>query len=229
MKMIITAPATFECDELVVGGTLTALQHAVNNNLPILTNGKVFYFSHETDEEGKLLQDAVAMDKISLMLRGKLIFPFVDQIFLRQEYLSLISRTSAQKLYFNKIYLFDPEEIENIRKTINYYEVVDIIKKRYLLTPEVKSFVTGEKDFITHIDFGEQNLIYAKSKLSKKQIGSYDHSEFMSKRKVGWWLKQNGYKSHVKGNVTKLYHHQRLKRAHYNLKLGTNIVDKRNG
>tara|TARA_R100001244_G_C5121014_1_gene123493 strand:+ start:25 stop:708 length:684 start_codon:yes stop_codon:yes gene_type:complete len=227
--MRLVAPATFECDELVVGATLPAVEYAVNNNLPLLTNGKVIYFLHEVDEGGKLLQDTVAMHKISLTLRGKLIFPFVDQIFLRQEYLSLISRTSAQKLYFNKIYLFDPEEIENTRKTINYYEVVDIIKKRYLLTPEVKSFVTGEKDFITHIDFGKQNLIYAKSKLSKKQLGSYAHSEFMARRKVGWWLKQNGYKSHVKGNVTKLYHHQRLKRAHYNLKLDAKVVDKRNG
>jgi len=227
--MRVVAPATFECDELVVGATLPAIEYAVNNNLPLLTNGKVIYFLHEVDEEGKLVQDTVAMQKISLAIKGKLVFPFVDQIFLRKNYLSLISRTSAQKLYFNKIYLFDPEEIENIRKTINYYEVVDIIKKRYLLTPEVKSFVTGEKDFITHIDFGKQNLIYAKSKLSKKQLGSYDHSEFMSRRKIGWWLKQNGYKSHVKGNVTKLYHHQRLKRAHYNLKLPPNIVDKRDG
>ena len=227
--MRLVAPATFECDELVVGATLPAVEYAASNNLPLLTNGKVVYFLHEVDEDGKLLQDTVAMDKISLMLRGKLIFPFVDQIFLRQKYLSLISRTSAQKLYFNKIYLFDPEEIENIRRTISCYEVVDIIKKRYLLTPEIKSFVTGEKDFITHIDFGKQNLIYAKSKLSKKQLGSYDHSEFMARRKVGWWLKQSGYKSHVKGNVTKLYHHQRLKRAHYSLKLPANIVDKRDG
>jgi hypothetical protein len=37
------APATFECNELVIGATLGALDFARKNNLPVLTNGKVVY------------------------------------------------------------------------------------------------------------------------------------------------------------------------------------------
>jgi hypothetical protein len=227
--MRIVAPATFETSDLIVGATIEAVDYAVKSDLPLLTNGRVVYFSHDVDESGKMIQDEVSMKKILLSMKGKLIFPSIDQIFLRKGYLSLVSRTSSQKLYFNKIYLFDPEEIENLRKTVEYYEVVDIIKKRYLQPPETKRFVTGEKDFVMEIVFGKQNLIYANSKLTKKQISSHDCSEFMSKRKVGWWLKENGYKSHVKGNVTKLRHHQRLKRTHYKLNLPDNIVDKTDG
>lgn len=223
--MRIVAPATFETNDLIVGATIEAMNFAVENNLPLLTNGKVVYFPHETEKDGKMIQDEVAMKKMSLSMKGKLIFPSVEQIFLRNGYLSLVTRTSSQKLYFNKIHLFDPEEIENLRKTIEFYEVVDIIKKRYLRTPEVKRFITGEKDFVTEVVFGKQNLVYAYSKLTKKQISSHDYSEFMCKRKLGWWLKENGYKSHVKGNITKLYHHERLKRAHYKVNLPDNIVD----
>ena len=226
--MKLVAAATFECDELVVGATLKAVDFAVENNLPLLTNGRVVYFSHEVDEEDQQLQDVVADGKIKLSLSGKLIFPSIDLIYLRGGYLSLISRTSSQKLYFKKLFLFDAEEIENIRRTINYYEVVDVLKKRYLLTPDDKTLTTNEDCFVTKISFGKQNLMYAESKLTAKQLNSHQHSEFMARRKVGWWLKINGYKSHVRRNVTKLHHHKRLKRAHYNLNLPDNIIDKTN-
>jgi len=229
LKMKLVAPATFECDELVAGATLKAVDFAVDNNLPLLTNGKVVYFSHEVSGEDQQLQDVVATEKIKLAITGKLIFPSIDLIYLRSGYLSLISQTSSQKLYFKKLFLFDAEEIENIRRTVNYYEVVDVLKKRYLLTPDNKTFITDEDYFVTEISFGKQNLMYIKSKLTAKQLNSHEHSEFMVRRKVGWWLKINGHKSHVKGNVTKLYHHKRLKRAHYNLNLPDNIIDNTNG
>ena len=229
IKMIFVAPATFECDELVVGATLQAVDFATENNLPLLTNGKVVYFSHEVSPEGQRLQDVVANKKIKLAVKGKLVFPSIDSIYLRNNYLSLISRTSSQKLYFKKLFLFDAEEIENIKRTVNYYEIVDILKKRYLLTTDNKRIVTKEKFFVTEIIFGKQNLLYIKSKLTAKQLSGHEHTEFMARRKVGWWLKTNGYKSHVKGNITKLYHHKRLKRAHYHLNLPDNIVDKTNG
>lgn len=221
------ASATFECDELVVGATLEALAFAKENNLPILTNGKVVYFDHEFVDDKKK-QDEVAMLKMLASLEGRLAFPFCEQIFLREGYLSIVTRTSSQKLYFNKVYLFDAEEIENLRKTITKFEVVDIIKKRYLLTPEEKILYTGEEKFIKRIEFGEQNIVYCYSDLTKKELSSHDYTEFMARKKAAWWFKENGYRSHVKGNVTKLKHFKRLKRAHYDLDLSDNIVDKTN-
>jgi len=221
------APATFECDELVVGATLEALTFAEINSLPVLTNGKAVYFSHELID-GKKKQDEVASLKMAATLEGRLAFPFCDKIFLREGYLSIITSTSSQKLYFDKIYLFDGEEIENLKKVIVRFDVIDILKKRYLLTPQQKIFETGEEKFIKRIEFGKQNLVYCHSDLTKKELNSHDHTEFMARKKAAWWFKENGYKSHVKGNVTKLKHFKRLKRAYYDLDLPDNIVDKTN-
>jgi|TARA_R110002012_G_C11630853_1_gene609814 hypothetical protein len=221
------APATFECNEIVVGATLEAFVFAKKNNLPVITNGKVVYFDHEFID-GKKKQDEAATFKMAATLSGKLAFPFCDKIFLRQDHLSIITRTSSQKLYFDKIYLFDCEEIENLKKTIIQFDVVDVLKKRYLLTPEQKVFETGEEKFIKTIEFGKQNIIYCHSVLTKKELSSYKHTEFMARKKAAWWFKENGYKSHVKGNVIKLKHHKRIKRAHYNLSLPDSIVDKTN-
>jgi len=221
------APATFECDELVVGATLEALTFAEKSSLPVLTNGKAVYFSHELID-GKKKQDEVASLKMAATLEGRLAFPFCDKIFLREGYLSIITSTSSQKLYFDKIYLFDGEEIENLKKVIVRFDVIDILKKRYLLTPQQKIFETGEEKFIKRIEFGKQNLVYCHSDLTKKELNSHDHTEFMARKKAAWWFKENGYKSHVKGNVTKLKHFKRLKRAYYDLDLPDNIVDKTN-
>jgi hypothetical protein len=221
------APATFECDEIVVGATLEAFTFAKKNSLPVLTNGKVVYFNHELIGDKKK-QDEVATFKMAAILAGKLAFPFCDKIFLRDGYLSIITRTSSQKLYFNKIYLFDGEEIENLKKTIVRFDVIDIIKKRYLLTPLQKILETGEEKFIKRIEFGKQNLVYCYSDLTKKELSSHDYTEFMARKKAAWWFKENGYRSHVKGNVTKLKHYKRLKRAYYDLDLPDNIVDKTN-
>ena len=221
------APATFECDELVVGATLEALTFAEKSSLPVLTNGKAVYFSHELID-GKKKQDEVASLKMAATLEGRLAFPFCDKIFLREGYLSIITSTSSQKLYFDKIYLFDGEEVENLKKVIVRFDVIDILKKRYLLTPQQKIFETGEEKFIKIIEFGKQNLVYCHSDLTKKELNSHDHTEFMARKKAAWWFKENGYKSHVKGNVTKLKHFKRLKRAYYDLDLPDNIVDKTN-
>jgi len=221
------APATFECDELVVGATLEALTFAEINSLPVLTNGKAVYFSHELID-GKKKQDEVASLKMAATLEGRLAFPFCDKIFLREGYLSIITSTSSQKLYFDKIYLFDGEEVENLKKVIVRFDVIDILKKRYLLTPQQKIFETGEEKFVKRIEFGKQNLVYCHSDLTKKELNSHDHTEFMARKKAAWWFKENGYKSHVKGNVTKLKHFKRLKRAYYDLDLPDNIVDKTN-
>lgn len=222
------SPGHFQCDGLIIGSSLGALDYAEQNNLPVLTNGKVVYFNHEVNSDGKKLQDEVANRKILLSLQGKLLFPFCDKIFLRDGYLSIITRTSSQKLYFNKIYLFDGEEIENLKKTIVRFDVIDIIKKRYLLTPIQKILETGEEKFIKRIEFGKQNLVYCYSDLTKKELSSHDYTEFMARKKAAWWFKENGYRSHVKGNVTKLKHFKRLKRAYYDLDLPDNIVDKTN-
>ena len=221
------APGTFECDGLVIGATLGAFNFAKKNNLPVLTSGKVVYYDHELLDKKKK-QDEVATFKIAASLEGKLFFPHCDKIFLRGDYLSVVTNTSSQKLYFKKIYLFDAEEISNLKKTISYFEVIDILKKRYLATPEIKVLNTGEEKFIKTIEFGEQNLVYCYSNLAKKDLAAQDHTEFMARKKAGWWFKQNNYKSHVKGNVTKLKHHKRLIRAHYNLDLPDNMVDKTN-
>jgi hypothetical protein len=221
------APATFECNELVVGATLEAFTFAKINNLPVLTTGKVVYYHHELID-GKKKQDKVATFKIATILSGKLVFPFCDKIFLREKYLSIITRTSSQKLYFNKIYLFDSEEIENLKKTIVRFDIVDILKKRYLRTPLQKIIKTGEENFIKRIEFGKQNLVYCHSTLTKKELNLHEHTEFMARKKTAWWFKENGYKSHVKGNVTKLKHCERLKRAYYELDLPDNILDKTN-
>jgi hypothetical protein len=221
------APATFECDELVVGATLEALTFAEKSSLPVLTNGKAVYFSHELID-GKKKQDEVASLKMAATLEGRLAFPFCDKIFLREGYLSIITSTSSQKLYFDKIYLFDGEEVENLKKVIVRFDVIDILKKRYLLTPQQKIFETGEEKFVKRIEFGKQNLVYCHSDLTKKELNSHDHTEFMARKKAAWWFKENGYKSHVKGNVTKLKHFKRLKRAYYDLDLPDNIVDKTN-
>jgi|TARA_R110000796_G_C14556172_1_gene434366 hypothetical protein len=221
------APATFECDKLVVGATLEAFMFAQISNLPVLTTGKVAYYDHELIGDKKK-QDEVATFKIAATLSGKLAFPFCDKIFLRENYLSIITRTSSQKLYFNKIYLFDGEEIENLKKTIVRFDVVDIIKKRYLRTPLQKIIKTGEERFIKKIEFGKQNMVYCYSTLTKKELSSHEHTEFMARKKTAWWFKDNGYRSHVKGNLTKLKHFKRLKRSHYNLDLPDNIIDKTN-
>mgnify|MGYP003148657971 FL=1 len=223
------SPGHFQCDGLIIGSSLGALDYAEQNNLPVLTNGKVVYFNHEVDSSGKKLQDEVANRKILLSLQGKLLFPFCEKIYLKENYFSIITGTSSQKLYFNKVLVFDPEEIENLQKKIVSFDVVDIIKKRYLLTPDQKVYYTGDDKFITKIEFGKQNLVYAYSKLSKRDLSSHDYTEFMAKRKLGWWFKKNNFKSHVKGNVTKLYHYERLKRACYDLVLPDNLEDRTNG
>ena len=83
------APATFECNELVVGATLEAFTFAKINNLPVLTTGKVVYYHHELID-GKKKQDKVATFKIATILSGKLVFPFCDKIFLREKYYQLL-------------------------------------------------------------------------------------------------------------------------------------------
>jgi len=220
---------TFECDGLVIGATLGGLDFARKNNLPVLTNGKVVYYDYEETKAGRKLQDKAANEKIYLSMRGLMIFPYCEKIFLRDEYFSIISQTSSQKLYFKKAYLFNADEIENLKKTIVDYEVVDIIKRKYLSTPQQKVYETGEKNFITRIRFDDVNLLYAYSNLTKQQLNSHENTEFMAKKKVGWWLKQNGYRSHVKGNYIKLHHQERLKRPNYKLFLPDNIEDRTNG
>ena len=220
---------TFECDGLVIGATLGGLDFARKNNLPVLTNGKVVYYDYEETKAGRKLQDKAANEKIYLSMKGLMIFPYCEKIFLRDEYFSIISQTSSQKLYFNKAYLFNADEIENLKKTIIDYEVVDIIKRKYLSTPQQKVYETGEENFITKIRFDDVNLLYTYSNLTKQQLSSYNNTEFMAKKKVSWWLKQNGYRSHVKGNYIKLHHQERLKRPNYKLFLPDNIEDRTNG
>ena len=125
--------------------------------------------------------------------------------------------------------MFDGEEIENLKKTIVRFDVIDIIKKRYLLTPLQKIFETGERKFIKRIEFGKQNLVYCYSDLTKKELSSHDYTEFMARKKAAWWFKENGYRSHVKGNYIKLHHQERLKRPNYKLFLPDNIEDRTNG
>ena len=110
--------ATFECDELVIGSSLDALNHARLNNLPVLTNGKVVYYDHEETRAGRKLQDKAANEKIYLSMRGLIIFPYCEKIFLRDGYLSIISQTSSQKLYYNKAHLFTADEIEYLKNLL---------------------------------------------------------------------------------------------------------------
>ena len=168
--------ATFECDELVIGSSLDALNHARLNNLPVLTNGKVVYYDHEETRAGRKLQDKAANEKIYLSMRGLIIFPYCEKIFLRDGYLSIISQTSSQKLYYNKAHLFNADEIENLKKAVVNYEVVDIIKRKYLSTPEQKIHETEEDNFITKIRFDDVNLLYAYSNLTKQQLNSHENT-----------------------------------------------------
>ena len=223
------APGAFECNEIVIGSSLDALNYARVNNLPVLTNGKVVYYDHEETRAGRKLQDKAANEKIYLSMRGLIIFPYCEKIFLRDGYVSIISQTSSQKLYYTKAYLFNADEIENLKKTIIDYEVVDIIKRKYLLTPKQKTHETGEENFVTKIRFDDVNLLYAYSNLTKQQLNLHSHTEFMAKKKVSWWLKQNSFKSHVKGNYIKLHHQERLKRPNYRLSLPDDMEDKTDG
>lgn len=217
-------PGIFECNEFVVGATLEALDFAKENNLPVLTNGKVVYFDHDL-YNNKKAEDVVCNRKMFLCLKGSLLFPSINKIFYREDHLTLVTETSSQKLYFNKIYLFDSEEIENLKTTSVKYHIIDIFKREYIKTPE-QLLYPSEESFHKLIEFREPGLIFAHSLLTKKEMSSQETSEFISKKRLYWWLRQNGFKSHVTNNKMRLFPRQRLKKAVYELILPDNIVDK---
>ena len=75
------APATFECDELVVGATLESFTFAKKNSLPVLTNGKVVYFDHEfigdkkkqDEEKAKVSRNKRGEGQLGATMRGGII------------------------------------------------------------------------------------------------------------------------------------------------------------
>jgi hypothetical protein len=217
-------PGIFESDELVVGATLEALDFAKDNNLPVLTSRKVVYSDLDV-LNGKKAEDIVCSRKMSLCLNGKILFPSVNKIFYREDHLTIISETSSQKLYFNKIYLFDPEEIDNLKITSVKFHIIDLFKREYIKTPE-QLLYPSEESFHKLIEFREPGLILAHSLLTKKEMASQETSEFISKKRLYWWLRQNGFKSHVTNNKMRLFPRQRFKKAVYEFILPDNIVDK---
>jgi len=217
-------PGIFESDELVVGATLEALDFAKDNNLPVLTSRKVVYSDLDV-LNGKKAEDIVCSRKMSLCLNGKILFPSVNKIFYREDHLTIISETSSQKLYFNKIYIFDPEEIDNLKIISVKFHIIDLFKREYIKTPE-QLLYPSEESFHKLIEFREPGLILAHSLLTKKEMASQETSEFISKKRLYWWLRQNGFKSHVTNNKMRLFPRQRFKKAVYEFILPDNIVDK---
>jgi len=202
--------ANFQCDELVVGATLEALEFAKENSLPVLTNGRVVY-SDLDFIKGRSAQELCDISKIKFAMFGKLLMPHTEKIFYRDDHLSIISDASSQKLFFNKIYLFDPEEIENLKSESVKYHIIDLFQRTYWKTPEELIFDTND-NFHKRIQFVEPGRILVHSILSKKELFSQFSSEFFTKKKLYWWSRQMGFKSHVSNNKIRLKLLERYKK-----------------
>ena len=184
---------SFEWDNVVIGTSISAMNHAFKADSHILFNREPYFFEFSESCDSNIEKENWQRLASDVALRG--LNPFgnkVTSIRINDEFLEVICGTKKYKVFYKKIMFFDDENIEGFpfeKLKWNKYNVYDWFIVRSGAN-HLYNFLEGKDNFVKKIYFFNKiNLPKYKdcvshSIIKKKDIEDFNFSSTMIRMKT---------------------------------------------
>lgn len=193
------AAVDYECEDVVIGADLNAVEFAHENGFVLIKNREPHHHSYEGVED-------VWAEKIYDLYNNGLV-PFTDastniRIDDEEKIVKVYTTRSLYTVRYQNVHVFDTKNVEGveINRKLAYYRVIDWFDCRGLTGLDVDEIVTDD-DLVHKIKFfptrrvdGDQKFmdLLCESRLTDKQLKSFECGDTMVRFKTTDLLKARG-------------------------------------
>ena len=187
------------------GSSLTALQHAEQNNTRLIIGDLQFPKLFEPEE----IKQAWGLLYAKLMLDGKIFGgDSVKNTRITEEEISIVCQGNVVKhTNYDTLFVFDDKKISGLpaaHQQNNLYKIVDHMKTVSLKTSGDAYFETEDK-FVSKLFVYKKHRtdavrLYALSEINEEQLLDFKFSDTMAKFKSEHILRENSFEGSVYGN-----------------------------